>query len=268
MYPEIDLGAVHVSTYVLFYALAIFVGGALTYRRLVAATVRASRAALLVIATLWIGYLGALAGTALPGAIASWVIAGQPAYVGGSAFMGGLAVAVAVYLSLARRCGISPQHAADLVAPVIPLGQAIGRLGCLARGCCYGQLTQSCRGMMLPDASGAWLLRFPTQIMSAVANLAICCLLLYAERRRAAGHAPALLQAPGSLLLAYALLYGSKRFTIEFLRGDGHLVLGPITTAHLGAALVATTALLALVRRAQPNVSGRGLTPQTRQRCR
>jgi phosphatidylglycerol:prolipoprotein diacylglycerol transferase len=141
----------------------------------------------------------------------------------------------------------------------IPLAQAIGRLGCLAAGCCYGKHTASWLGMCLPDANGVWMLRYPTQLMSSAANLLIFVGLLTFERygtRRSALTATSLVERPGRrgegwpfdgfLFLLYLSLFCFKRFSIEFLRGDAVSVSGPFTPTHIACLIVfiVSTALM------------------------
>lgn len=53
-------------------------------------------------------------------------------------FQGGLVLAVAFAFWYARRTGMPWLTTADCFAPGIAIGHAIGRLGCLAAGCCWG----------------------------------------------------------------------------------------------------------------------------------
>ena len=56
----------------------------------------------------------------------------------GSIFTGLLAYAV-FYRVVLRRFNISGWKLADVVAPLIAFGMAVGRLGCFLNGCCWGQ---------------------------------------------------------------------------------------------------------------------------------
>lgn len=95
----------------------------------------------------------------------------------------------------------------DLFVPGVALGQAIGRIGCLVEGCCYGVPIQ------LPGLeTTGWV--YPTQMMHGVADLLIALLLLYLDGR---GYKP----FAGFLLLLYVLLFFTQRFLIDFLRAVG-----------------------------------------------
>jgi phosphatidylglycerol---prolipoprotein diacylglyceryl transferase len=54
--------------------------------------------------------------------------------------VGGLLGYVAFYWVSFRRHGIPTLKLADILAPSVALGIAIGRLGCFLNGCCYGQV--------------------------------------------------------------------------------------------------------------------------------
>jgi len=59
---------------------------------------------------------------------------------GGLVFYGGLIGAISASLIYARRNGIDFLRLADVAMPTISLGQSIGRLGCFAAGCCWGDI--------------------------------------------------------------------------------------------------------------------------------
>jgi len=54
--------------------------------------------------------------------------------------MGGLAAYVLAYFLVFRKQGVSTLKLADVIAPAIAVGLALGRLGCFLNGCCYGQV--------------------------------------------------------------------------------------------------------------------------------
>ena len=60
------------------------------------------------------------------------------------------------YLFLRKR-GISVWKMLDVVAPCIVIGIALGRIGCLCTGCCYGNVAcEGCPAIHFPRPSGAW----------------------------------------------------------------------------------------------------------------
>lgn len=125
---------------------------------------------------------------------------------GGLIFYGGFLAASAAVAVMARVRAIPLWKLGDFTVSALPLGHAIGRMGCLLNGCCYGKPTD------LPWAvftAGEW--RHPVQGYEAAFNLA----LFFVCRRMLLRQAP-----PGSVTAAYLTAYGLWRFAIEFLRGD------------------------------------------------
>jgi phosphatidylglycerol:prolipoprotein diacylglycerol transferase len=171
---------------------------------------------------------------------------------GGLVYYGGFLAAVGVVVLFARRQGWNFWTVGDLFAPGLALGHFFGRLGCLAAGCCYGKLCST--------LSHLWCLTFPrdsvafdelqslgevapdslitpplhgTQLYEAFGELAIFGLLLLLRRRQFERSA-----RPGALVLGYAALYATLRFTVELFRGDGERsFIAVLHTPHLAAAL-------------------------------
>src|SRR3954447_20185420 len=57
----------------------------------------------------------------------------------GGVFYGGLIAALAIAVWYMRRTKLPGLRTADVFAPAVALGHGIGRLGCFAAGCCWGQ---------------------------------------------------------------------------------------------------------------------------------
>lgn len=68
---------------------------------------------------------------------------------GGFAFYGGFMLAGVVGVSYAVWRGMNPWKLADVTAPLVMLGLAIGRIGCFSAGCCHGMPVD-----LPPDAVG------------------------------------------------------------------------------------------------------------------
>jgi len=114
----------------------------------------------------------------------------------------------------------------DVYAPALPLGLAIGRLGCFFNGCCYG-LRSDAWGISFPSAhhppvfaqqvrdglikidSLRTLPVLPTQLYSAAADMGILFILLWLERKS---------RFPGFIFWSFILLYSLVRWVIEFFR--------------------------------------------------
>ncbi|NLY30205.1 MAG: prolipoprotein diacylglyceryl transferase [Firmicutes bacterium] len=162
---------------------------------------------------------------------------------GGLSFHGGLILAVIVGVWFCRRRKYNPWQMADIVAPVVPLGTAIARIGCLLNGCCYGYVTDLPIG--LPAALGDPRPRHPTQMYAAVLNLA---LFVYLYRRR--DHR----RFPGYLGLLYLIYYSVLRSIVEIFR-ESQFLFGPIKVAQAFSFLVIIGAGLVIYL-----VEGRGRT--------
>ncbi|HHQ47706.1 MAG TPA: hypothetical protein ENK19_02350, partial [Acidobacteria bacterium] len=165
---------------------------------------------------------------AIPGAL-PWPGPHPP--LGASTIMGAIpggALAAAAWAAL-RRDGVWTWL--DALAGAAPLGQAIGRLGCLSAGCCYGKPTSSPLGMRLADLRGVVAVRYPAQLIASIADLTILAAILLLERHLARRGA----QAPGTLFGAYLVLYGTMRFLLELLRATANPILAGMTWAQLVA---------------------------------
>ena len=148
---------------------------------------------------------------------------------GGFVFYGGLAggaLAVTVFL---RRAGIPWLRGADIAAPAIALGQAIGRLGCqLAGDGDWGKETTLPWGMAYPYAVVGWdkppgVVVHPTPLYESAAYFAVF-FFLWRMRRVAA--------PDGTVFWWYLLLASTARFFVEFVRVNAPVALG-LTEAQL-----------------------------------
>ena len=129
---------------------------------------------------------------------------------GGIIFYGGLIGGCMALMIFARVKKEKFWPLSDFVASALPLGHAIGRIGCFLNGCCYGTCCTLpwAVGNPNPDIQGE---RHPTQLYSSILNLIIYVVLLkfYSRRKR-----------EGRVLALYLMLYPLCRFFLEFLRGD------------------------------------------------
>lgn len=65
---------------------------------------------------------------------------------------------------LARQLGLGAGVTLDLLTPFVALGHAIGRLGCLYHGCCFGRVTDGPLGVVFANGPADHLTRHPTQL--------------------------------------------------------------------------------------------------------
>jgi phosphatidylglycerol:prolipoprotein diacylglycerol transferase len=170
----------------------------------------------------------------------------------GGVFYGGFIAAVATAILLVRRFKLPWWKTADAFAPALALGQAIGRQGCFAAGCCWGKPTTLPWGVQFTEAGheitgvpvDAHL--HPTQLYESFAALAIFFFLLWLHRRKIFS---------GQVILFYGVLYAATRFTVEFFRDDprgdlfGLTTLTGLSTSQLISLAVFAASLFFLVVR-------------------
>lgn len=132
----------------------------------------------------------------------------------GFVFYGGIISGTITLFLLTKKYKISFLKFADIIALGLPLGHALGRIGCFCYGCCYGKPTTSWIGLLFsPDSPAGYLgLKvIPTQLISA-AFLIVIFIILWNLRKKKRFY--------GQLALTYIILYSFFRFLIEFWRGD------------------------------------------------
>jgi phosphatidylglycerol:prolipoprotein diacylglycerol transferase len=171
----------------------------------------------------------------------------------GGVFYGGLICATVVAIVYTRRHALPGWRIADMGAPSIALGEAIGRWGCFAAGCCYGRewhgpFAVTFTDPFAHDAVGTPLgvPLHPTQIYLSLNALVIFGILQWAYRRKT---------FDGEVFWLYVLLYAITRGILEIWRGDfvrGFVVPGVLSTSQaigLVTAIVAGVMLVVLARR-------------------
>lgn len=175
----------------------------------------------------------------------------------GGVWYGGLLGAVLVGYLLMKRYQLPWWKTADAFAPGIAIGNFFGRQGCFAAGCCWGKPTSLPWGVQFGELgheitgvpTGVHL--HPTQLYESFAMLLVFLFLVWLHKRK---------RFSGQVILAYALLYASIRFAIEFVRDDprgdvlGLTTLTGLSTSQLISLVIGISALILLIvrrRRAQ-----------------
>jgi len=125
------------------------------------------------------------------------------------ALLGGYAV-----VELAKKFTGYTSVTGDWFASIVPVGVALGRIGCFFNGCCLGD----------PCPPGWWALRdahgvprWPVVPVEFAFNL-LAVIVFYLMRRRGV--------LPGQHFHCYLIAYGSFRFLHEFLRATPKVFLG------------------------------------------
>jgi len=151
---------------------------------------------------------------------------------GGLAIHGGLIAGIVTGCIFVKRNKMALWKTADVIVPYVALGQAIGRIGCLLNGCCYGMATGLSFGITL---QGHLQRLYPTQILSSVfLFLAFLALKRIYRKKR----------FDGAVFFSYLLIFPAGRFFIDFLRGDLHPVFLGLTASQLISVAMFTIALL------------------------
>ena len=158
----------------------------------------------------------------------------------GFVFYGGMITAVVALIIYMKKKHLPLRETSDFMIVGLPLGHALGRVGCFLAGCCHGKPTTLPWGvtftdphaMVAPELLGVAL--HPTQLYEALGNLLIFFVLhkLYNRPHK-----------PGTVLLAYITCYSAMRFGLEFFRGDfrGDFLWG-LSPSQLIALLIAVAA--------------------------
>ena len=180
----------------------------------------------------------------------------------GGVFFGGLVAAVVVTIWTIRTKKLPLWPTLDAFAPGIALGHGIGRLGCFAAGCCWGE---SCnrswavtfRNREAFDLTGVPLDTplHPTQLYEAASQALLFVVLWKLYGKRMEGRFPA-----GRVFAVYLAGAGLSRFVVEFFRAheSANPFGGPLTVAQwvaLGLMVIAAGVLRRPPETLPPGVS-------------
>lgn len=190
---------------------------------------------------------------------------------GGLMFYGGFILAFAVFFAWCFVKKENPLKLADLLAAVIPLGHAFGRIGCFFYGCCYGRDSDAWCAVTFPAGSPSWFEHgrkmvsvLPTQLFEAAALLALFGGLMWVWRGRETadarregegrGTSDVRRRRDGLVVGLYLCGYAVIRFFIEILRGDPRAAVGPFSisqTISIGMLAVGAAFVVRALRKAR-----------------
>jgi len=141
---------------------------------------------------------------------------------GGLGIPGGVLCGGLVGWWVVRRRGLPVSALMDVVAPAIPLAQAIGRVGNWFNQELFGRPTSLPWGLEIdpgfrPQAFATATTFHPTFLYECLWNLGLAVLILRLDRARRV--------APGNLLWFYVAGYGIGRLWIEALRKNSRTLL-------------------------------------------
>jgi phosphatidylglycerol:prolipoprotein diacylglycerol transferase len=145
------------------------------------------------------------------------------------AFYGGVAATTVAVLCTVEVHDIPVMPLLDSFALGLPLGHAIGRVGCLTYGCCHGRPTAASWSIRFtnPESKVVWYSKLadvrlhPTQLYECLGGVAVFALLV----GLAMSSAPS-----GALGAGYLMLASALRFGVEFLRTPPRPVRGKLNS--------------------------------------
>jgi phosphatidylglycerol:prolipoprotein diacylglycerol transferase len=150
---------------------------------------------------------------------------------GGLIYYGGFLGGLLTFFIFARWRRLAALNLIDFTVTALPLGHAIGRIGCFLNGCCGG-----CQAAH-PSALTGGLAHYPVQIYEALFNLSLYALLTWFHLfRRNARY--------GATLALYLIIYPVFRFLVEFIRGDARMRIGMLDVAQEISLLMLAAGLL------------------------
>jgi len=173
------------------------------------------------------------------GTLVKMLLAGKFEVFGGLVYYGGLIGGIIGAIIGVKVSKVDTKIVERSVIPFLPLGHAIGRVGCVMAGCCNGMeysglfaihYPHSVAG--LPPEQGY----FPVQLLEAFINIFIALILIFYSRKERKTY---------NILFLYLLMYGITRFSLEFLRGDAvrGIYFGISTSQWVSIGLIAISLL-------------------------
>ena len=136
---------------------------------------------------IFIAFVGALAGSKLLYIIVSWPLLGDTLaqkltnivqnFRYGFVFFGGMIVSVSSLIIYMKKKCLPLLPTADFLIVGLPLGHALGRVGCFLAGCCFGKPTSLPWGVTFTDPHSLVAREYlgvplhPTQLYEVLANI-------------------------------------------------------------------------------------------------
>lgn len=163
---------------------------------------------------------------------------------GGFVFYGGLiggAVGILIYTKMYK---LNTLKFFDLFALVMPLGHAIGRVGCFYSGCCYGMRYDGPFSCEYTKTLGMTPLNtplLPIQLIEALLLMILFSVLMFFYFK---------MRKSGLITATYLYAYSVIRFVLEFFRGDKErgLIFGFSTSQIVSIVIVVFVTILLIVK--------------------
>lgn len=249
MLPFINIFGKQIPAYGLCFAAGIFLAVAVAW---LLARKKENIESIEVIYSAAFAMVGAVGGAKLLFVIVNLghIIAGRitlmQAFQGGVVFYGGLIggiVGLLIYVKIFR---LDVLAFFDLFATVVPLGHAVGRVGCFLGGCCYGVEYDGPLHVVFHESIGnapVGVPLFPVQLAEAVLLVLLFAVLAAIYKKN---------PKPATQVLIYGFAYSLIRFVLEFFRGDKErgFLLG-ISTSQFISLLFAVALIVILIIRSK-----------------
>lgn len=200
-----NIGEFPIESYPVMLFLALLVGGAIYLWQLKKDGIKSSNAFYIAL----FGIIGGTIGAKLPLIFMYWNELNTNGnslnnILQGRTVVGGL-IGGTVSIFIAKKIFNIKERMGNQLAIPIAVGMAIGRIGCLLRGCCYGKETHLPWGIDFGDH----ILRHPTQIYEMIFDISMV-IYLYIRKQKGV--------KPGQMYSIFLNGYLSFRFLLEFIR--------------------------------------------------
>lgn len=200
-----NIGEYSIESYPVILFLALVVGGAIYLWQLKKDGIKSSNAFYIAL----FGIVGGAIGAKLPLIFMYWNELNTNAnsinsIMQGRTVVGGL-IGGTVSIFIAKKIFNIKERMGNQLAIPIAVGMAVGRIGCLLRGCCYGKETHLPWGIDFGD----YILRHPTQVYEMIFDI-VMAVYLYIRKQKGV--------KPGQLYSIFLNGYLSFRFLLEFIR--------------------------------------------------
>jgi phosphatidylglycerol:prolipoprotein diacylglycerol transferase len=133
---------------------------------------------------------------------------------GGAAMYGGLLVVLPASIPILAALKIPAGAYWDIAIFTMLITMIVGRIGCVMNGCCAGRPSQSWIAINLPDHSGTWTRRLPTQFLEAAWGIFLLMVALAVKNS---------MPFPGALFLLILAGYAAGRLWLEFTREQARI---------------------------------------------
>lgn len=158
---------------------------------------------------------------------------------GGASQYGGLLLALLVSVPWLAVFHLPLGAYWDVAIFALLVGTIFARVGCLLNGCCSGRATASWFGVRLPNHSGVWARRIPTQCLEAACAATLLGLAIALRHSK---------PFPGALFLFVVFAYACSRLVLESAR-EHETGAGRFTLQHALSVGIVVSSLITLVAR-------------------